>query len=397
MIMDLPMRAKPYAYRWLAGLILAVSVLAASVPAAGGPGELKVVASGVGHILKDPREARSSALREALRAALEHAVGRLVLAKTLGRFYPLVAEELLLNPDSYISGYGVVSESETEGLIRVTVSTIIPLAPLREALEKVGVFTPEARRPRVLVAVAERNDEEAAFVKWWSSPAGSSKFQSLPFNERLAAMLAGRGLVVIPLRLDRKSRFEGDDPIEIARALGATAAVTGEVTLGIREGSSHAGTANLKVVSTQGEGLIMSANISEESPPEEQRPPGWSIARALAQRIGPAIAKRIREGFLFAKPSTKLFTLGITGLNSLKQYQMVKSFLREEIPQVKIVKEKTVGPGRALMVVEAVGGQAPAILETLANARVNGYTFRVKEVSPNVLEVELVPGPYRVD
>ena len=42
------------------------------------------------------------------------------------------------------------------------------------------------------------------------------------------------------------------------------------------------------------------------------------------------------------------------------------------------------------LVVEAVGGQAPAIKEALAGARMNGYTFKVKELSENVLEAELV-------
>jgi hypothetical protein len=375
-------------------LCLAALLLGASAVA--GPGEIRVVASGVGYVVDDPAASRSLALKEGLRAALEQAVGRLVLSDTLARFYPLVSEELLDDPDSYISGYGVVSESSTEGHIRVTVSANIPLAPLREALERLGVFVPEEQRPKVLIAVAERSDEETAFTRWWSG-LGFSKPQTLPFSERLAALLTGRGLVVIPFKIHPDERAGGDDPVSVARSSGAIAAVVGDATLKTRRGELQTGTVNLKVVSAQGEGLIMSVNVTEDAPPEEERPPGWSMAKALADRIGPEMASRIRGRFFVARSTSRQITLGLTGLNSLKQYHMVKKFLAEAVPQVKMIKEKTVGPGRALLVVEAVGGRAPAIKEALAGARMNGYTFKVKEISENVLEAELILGSHNPD
>ncbi len=87
---------------------------------------------------KDSADARSLALEEALRAAVEQALGYLLPAQNIVRYYPLLLNRILKEPMSYVKDYQIVQEGEAVGLYRVTVQTTLYSENLTRDLRRLG-------------------------------------------------------------------------------------------------------------------------------------------------------------------------------------------------------------------------------------------------------------------
>jgi len=115
---------------------------AATAPGEGGPYEATkitadadaqvVIAEGVG---TNPEEA----LREAFRQAVRQVVGTFVDAETLVKNDELVSDKILTYSNGYITAFKKLSETERNGLARVTIQAAVKREPLAAKLSEVNV------------------------------------------------------------------------------------------------------------------------------------------------------------------------------------------------------------------------------------------------------------------
>ena len=100
-----------------------------------------LVASGTSPMLeKDSVDARNLAFEEALRSAVEQALGWLLPAERIVRYYPLLLERILAAPMGYVQDYQIIHEDVRSGLYRVTVQTTLYAERLRRDLRRLGLF-----------------------------------------------------------------------------------------------------------------------------------------------------------------------------------------------------------------------------------------------------------------
>jgi hypothetical protein len=119
------MKALPYKVSWAVLVLwLFFFALSSSAPAQDKDLNRPLVASGTRPMLEqDSADARKLALEEALRAAVEQALGWFLPSDRIVRYYPLLLDHILKEPMSYIQDYQIVHEGVTFGLYRVTVLT----------------------------------------------------------------------------------------------------------------------------------------------------------------------------------------------------------------------------------------------------------------------------------
>ena len=89
---------------------------------------------------REVADARDLALREALRTAVEQAVGRLLPAQRIVRYYPVLGERIFDRAMTYVQDYQIIHEMKGTQLYRVTVQTTLNMDRLRRDLQQLGLF-----------------------------------------------------------------------------------------------------------------------------------------------------------------------------------------------------------------------------------------------------------------
>ena len=159
-----------------------------------------LVASGTTSMLEqDSPEARKLALDEALRAAVEEALGWLIPSERIVRFYPLLLNRVLTEPMGYVQDYQIIHEGVVFGLYRVSVQTTLYIDRLKQDLQRLGLFLSSSERPQVAIFVAERTDPEDSWHWWWQMPPGEHR--GLIFSQALSQLISARALVPLDVNL----------------------------------------------------------------------------------------------------------------------------------------------------------------------------------------------------
>jgi len=116
-----------------------------------------VRAKGYGAILAgDLANARDRAIEDALRRAVEQAVGTYIQSETVVENFMLVKDEILSRARGFVQSYKVVSEGkEDPTTYTVTVDALVRLGDVADAVEE---LIERAGRPRIMVLVHETVD-----------------------------------------------------------------------------------------------------------------------------------------------------------------------------------------------------------------------------------------------
>jgi len=111
--------------------------------------------------------ARDAAIADALRKAIEQAVGAFVSSDTMVENYQVLSDTVYTQAQGFITGYTITNESQTPGFYQVQVRAEVSTGALRYELDAMGLLQMKVERPRVLFMIAEKNIGQKKYVYWW--------------------------------------------------------------------------------------------------------------------------------------------------------------------------------------------------------------------------------------
>jgi hypothetical protein len=346
---------------------------------------------------REVADARDLALREALRSAVEQAVGRLLPAQRLVRYYPLLGERILDRSMTYVQDYQIVHETKGPQLYRVTVQTTLHLDRLRRDLQQLGLFLADTERPTVVVLVAEKPGPKAPWLWWWrTSP---PEQQSLAFTQALGRVFSSRGLVVLSPssllgKLPQDQAFQepllGDGPgSALGKALDARIVVVGEVSHQPAAGGSPAtATASLRALRTDTAELVTHAAATiPVQPTPEQPTPGHGFI-ALAERLGTQLADAILAPFVTGRKSPREVTVRVLGVRSYGELLRIKEYL-QDVPGVTRVDQLQLQGAQGSVTVVFSGG-AEEVGRALQGRDFGAFTTSTDSVGEGSVTVSVV-------
>lgn len=343
------MKSLPYKISWTV-LVLCLFFFTLSSPAPAQDQDLNrpLVASGTRPKLEqDSADARKLALEEALRAAVEQALGWLLPSDRIVRYYPLLLDEILQEPMSFIQDYQIVHEGVTFGLYRVTVLTTLYTEGLTRKLRRLGLFLAASERPRIVFLIAERTSPEDPWHWWWQT--APSEQRQFIFTQALAKLLSDQGLVPLDPKLFLESLPE--DPIyqeplltdeqgeALAQALGADVAVLGQVTHRPASTDSPGMTSGaLRAVRVEsGKILARVSGTIQVQPSSEDTTSDYGFT-ALAERLAPHLVGGVLAPFISVSRAPKEVTLQVGKVRSYGDLILIKEHL-QRTPVVKEIKQ----------------------------------------------------------
>ncbi|RPH74958.1 hypothetical protein EHM76_02590 [bacterium] len=135
--------------------------------------EIKTVtADGVATIGSDPGATRDKAIEDALRRAVEQAVGTMVESETATENYELLSDKIYSRSQGYVKNYDVLSEKTEGNLLRVKISAEVSSGDLSNELSAIGLLQRRMKYPRVMVIIPEENILNSS--SWWQAYTVSS-------------------------------------------------------------------------------------------------------------------------------------------------------------------------------------------------------------------------------
>jgi hypothetical protein len=143
----------------------------------------QITADGVATIGSDPAAARDKAIEDALRRAVEQAVGSMVESETAVENYQLLSDRIYSRSSGYVKNYNVVSEKQEGGLLRVTISADVSSGDLNNDLAGIGLLQRRMKYPRVVVSIIEDNILTTA--DYWNTYSVSTSQAESTVNMRM--------------------------------------------------------------------------------------------------------------------------------------------------------------------------------------------------------------------
>lgn len=380
-------------------VFLVFFILSATCSLAETPATTTVETTGVAVIQGgNPALARDSAIWDALRKAVEQAIGTMVSSETMVANYQVLSDNVYTNTQGYIKSYDLVKEWQGGGLYQVLVRAVVETGPLKDDLSALGVLQMKAGRPKVLFLIAEKNIGQKYYHFWWW---GKSEYmgETIDISAAETAMkeaFVTNGFTVVdtgrPEEISvsdayRVADLSAVEAKEIGRAVNAEVVVYGKAVAITGPARSDAGAVAtyLADVTAQAvrvdDGVVLgvsgghgvSRNISEVSGGTE------AITRAsheLAGKLIDQITTRWTSG-------VNLVTITVSGLDDYQRLMDFKNALKGRVRGVAAVYQRKYSDGEAVFEVET-RASAQDIADDIS--RIAGY-LKVVKTTPDTISV----------
>lgn len=357
------------------------------VPAlAFGSGEVVVTATGVGDLTAGSEgKARDVAIEDALRKAVEQAVGALIQSETVVQNFELVSDKILSRSSGYVKNYSVASEFKDDGLYKVAVSAVISSEKIAGDLKAIGLLMLRKHRPRIMVVIPEKN-------------LGQSVARPVAETEIIKALLA-QGFKVVDQSQVSKIRY-GDR---------VKAVVAGDIGLAKKIGLQHGaeiiivGEAHSEPMEETIVGLISSrgridarairTDTGEVLAAESKDSTGIDITevssgRASIQKASESLTNSLVEQ-LSAKWNDEVNNISSVEfvVNGVTYPQLTKlsSVLLTSFRGVKGIHQRSFTGGRAVMELELTA-QIESFIDELVNKKNKDFSIEITDTSANKIE-----------
>ncbi len=377
-------------------LCLAVLYFATAAPICAGE---MIVAEGVAAIIGgNTAVARDKAIDDALRKAVEQAVGTVISSDTMSENYKVIHDKILAQTAGYVERYKILSEKTTGDLYRVMIEAEIGRANLMNDLRALGLLHILKEKPKVMVIFQEKIGGLYATTAWENVGQAEStimeRFLNAGFN------VVDPQTVKANITRDKALRiFEGDSRAAAAEGLkyGAQVVITGKSysknaggrLYGTRMQSIQA-TLQARVLRTDTGRIISSRSATGAQVHIDELQGGALAIKEASERLADDLMQDIVStwrGEVYGR--SQEITLMISGLVSYRHLAAVKRFLEKETQGVREVHQKSYTGGVAELMLD-YGGKSSNIADNLSTRKFTGFRLEPTNVTPNRVDVKVI-------
>lgn len=330
---------------------------------------------------------RDDAIRDALRLAVEQAVGTLVDSNTVVNNYQVISDEIYTTSQGFVQDYHVIKEQNRDGSYNVSLNVTIDTEPnsaLYSKLQKLKLIEVMLRDPRIAVIIPEFSQSTAMP----NSSSEAAVIQNLR-NAGFKYVLDARQINNIQDTQLLRAILDGN--FQEAKSLATTAqldyVIVGEATCqyvgdlydsGVKSSRANISAKALKVDT----GEIVAAQDFQASAVDIT--PAISAKKALASAGDKAGAYMVKQLMQYASDPNKPMTITIKRA-SFQKLNLLQSALKA-IPGVKSVLLRSYNSGIAQINVTYPGSP-----QVLADAMQNteGVSLDILNISGSTVDAVL--------
>ncbi|MHB8881794.1 MAG: flagellar assembly protein T N-terminal domain-containing protein [Thermodesulfovibrionales bacterium] len=344
--------------------------------------------------------ARDKAVDDALRKAVEQAVGTMVSSDTMTESYKVIHDKILARTSGYVERYKILSEGPERDLYRVRVQAEIGKADLTSDLSALGLLHVMVEKPKVMVIM----DEKIGGLYGTTGSESVGQAESTIIEKLLNAgfNVVDADTVRANISRDKALRIlEGDNKAAAAEGLkyGAQVVITGKAFSKNAGGrirgtnmQSIQATLQARVVRTDTGKVIASKSAqAAQAHIDEMQGGALAIKEASEQLSSELIDMIVKQWSGEVYGRSQEITVMISGLVSYRHLAAVKKILEKETQGVKAVHQRSFTGGIAELAID-YGGKSTNIADELANRKFTGFRLEPTNVTPHRIDVKAILG-----
>lgn len=392
-----------------AGIVMLLGLAGLWSPETGLAQSQTVTVDGVAGIQGgDKAIARDNAIQDALRKAVEQAVGTMVASETLVENFVAVRDNILSKSQGYVQDYKVIKEGADKDLYTVTIAASVSIGSLKSDLGALGLLQARVGKPRILFMIAEQNIGQEILLYWWgwwgkggaafagqnvdmavSETVLKQEFLAKGFNVIDISAVTGKFEISNAYRI---ADLTDTGAREIGRKMGAEVIVKGKALA--KEGPRMAGSSvgsyladiTVSAIRVDNGQVLASARDSAPARHVSQHVGGNQAIENAAKKVSDKLIEQITTRWMGETSGGQLVQVTIRGLSGMKDLVKIKNFLQSQVRGVQSVIQRSFEGGVAVLELDAKA-TAQQIGDELAQKDFPGLDLDVVGATATTLEV----------
>lgn len=387
-------------------LCFIVAIILFNYASAEQPVESQVVTTeGLGAIINNDRViARDNAIEDALRKAVEQAVGTQVDSETIVQNFQLLSDQIYTRTKGYIQNYRIISEVPVEDLYKVIIEATVALGSLKDDLAAIGLLMARKHKPRVMFMIAEQNIGQEHIRYWWGHRVSETdlsvaetvlveKFREKGFNivdhaAKARNITTGKAYQVVDLTDSTAISLGNQYDAEVVIVGKALAKRIGRVM----NTSMKSCQANMtaRAIRTDNGAIIASTTAHGAAVHIDDVTGGTEALKKAASDLASKIMYQIIDTWGKEVGGTTLVEMRIKGISSYRDFVKLKNVLQQQIRGVKGVYQRSISAGIATVEVD-IKGDAQSLADELASKDFEDFSVNITGLTQNFVELTIQP------
>lgn len=379
-------------------LILCLGMLCRPAPSFAEEGGEWVEAEGGASLEGTSREAaQAEALRDAMRNAVQHAIGAMVSSETMVENFVLIKDKILTKVDGYVRHYDIVSQSCAGADCSVKIRAQVEKMALADDVAALANILPMMNYPTIVVAFSQKTlGKELQNVELDMATVEQTFYQVL--TQKGFRMAEASALEAEKLRQATLMAMTGNQAgkaLEAASHL-AQVMVSGQAVLQDNGSSpyneklhSYGAFLSGKVYET-GTGRMLTSGSAEANVPHHSFAIGTQkAAQKAAEKLANELAGNIVKGWLQACYNEHDVALVVENL-PFGKVEALKSAIMQNVKGALRVNQKSFLRGRAELAIGWQNCNTQRLAELLEGMKVGKDILQIVEAQGNSIRVTYV-------
>jgi hypothetical protein len=353
---------------------------------------------GVSTILaNDAAAARDQAIDDAMRKAVQQALGTQIKSETLVQNFQLVDDQILSWSAGYVKKYDILREGRAPGdTYEVQMRAEVNLAELRTDDDALATLL-EKENPRVMVMIAEQNIGDTDRFRYFDVDLTAAE-------TAIIDVLRSKNFEVVDAAQAKEnqkrdeilSAVEGNAKAAaaIAAAQQAELIITGKavakVAAGVNYGGMKSCQANIttRIVSADDAKIIATASEHAAYPHIDELTGGTMAIEKAAKKCAETLVKKVAAEAQKRFYNQTTVNLRVQGYRNYTELQQFSNTLKFYMRGVKNINQRSAAGGYANLDIQIVGN-AKQLARELANKNLSPFQVEVTNVTANRVDVKI--------
>ena len=387
---------------------------AQQAPAQGQPvsGDVQVqVAQGQAAVLNgDKPAAREKAIEDALRHAVEMAVGTKVTSTSEVQDFQSKMDQVLTHSTGFVKKYDIVKEGMDGDVVQVTVSAQISNAELDKDLQAMGLLMARKGMPRTMVLVAEQNIGMAAPAAAWMKDKGGQNalvsadlriaentildqlknggFRQLIDPEIATEKVAQVGGITTEINASQARKLKtltGAEVILIGQVIATSRGELGDLGPGWR---SCTATISGRAVNTDNGDILSTDETTQNAAQLDDLTCGKEAIKKASKVFSQEMIKKIAARWSQDVSGGNEIHVTVHKVGGFKQARDFSNALTQHVRGVKGVSQRSFSGGTQELDVTLVGS-TDQFAEEVEAKKLGKFSVKVTGVTANTVDLEL--------
>ena len=352
-----------------------------------------VTVDGMAGIQDNPSISRDNAIKDALRKAVEQAVGMMVSAESIVENAALVRDNIYSKTQGYIKQYKIVKEAPAQNVYLVTVLAVIGISDLKNDLDALGLLQARVGKPRTLFMVVEQHVGRDSSHYLSAGEIGTveaalkEEFMNKEFN------VIDRTTVTGVLPADSAGVVPSDAIVrETGRKTGAEIVIKSSALVkeGARTPGSPVGSYLADIAASAirvDNGQVLASGRGQGAARHVAQNVGENNALDQAARdVGKKLIDQIIAKWVVETSGAQLTQITIRGLNDLQDLLKVKEYISGQLRGVQNIIQRSYGNGVAVLDISAASN-AQQLGDEIVAKKIPHMSLNVTGVTAHTLEM----------